>query len=1589
MKNGKFSTKVLVWLLCAVMLVGLTPITVFASAGSDGLFSQSQLSLVTDKQSTLASGVTQDAYTVFDKNGKQVKMFAATIDMSVDTVKLFTSYKDMDNTSYGMSKLTEQVAAFEKKAAAGDEYYHGTVVAGINASYYNMTTGKPSGVFVMNGNDVTGNDKSAYFAVLKDGTVKIGNADEYANDKGNIQEALGIYKMLVFDGKIVLSDADQKNTQKYPRQTIGITEDNKVILLSADGNQEPESAGLTLLEQAQVMLDLGCKWAGHLDGGGSMTYGSKPEGEDSFKIVNKPSDGSERSISNGLIVVSTAVASKTFDHVSYDVETEYATPGTPVAVSVSGVSTTGHAAEIPADITYKVTNGTYENGVLTADSVGDMVLTAVYNGKDCGSVTVHAVIPEKLAFSVATLAAPYGQTANISLIAYYGEFDYDVKFSAHDIEFTLSDSKFGTVDGFDFIATSDTTVTGSGSITATVKGTDVSATVPLTVGKGSVVLFDFEDEDVSKWSGYDGYNAGIKTTITSVTAADGMVHSGKYAMAYNMDFTQLTYYEDYTYSLMCYNWDSIKAHGFTKDKDGVTQRGADEDFVDITGATGIGMWVYIPDEVDVCGLDIRWTIGGKKTASSAYERVNSDMGTFFPYRNTEDTPNWNYNYTLGTDGWYYYYFDLSQYSSWDTLRLQNCRTSNSINKNGKNSELYGDVMQLYINDRAWKDADKQHKSYTSNVTLYIDDITVDYSTVVADREAPVFGAVNYAFAGTPDAKTLSDGITITSDNIDFIAFVSENTKKSNATGLNPNSVRVFVDGNEVIANCENGKITVDAVSFADGVHTITFVASDNAGNTSHTTRTFTVNAGSKADTIKVVAHEPEKEFTLVGSLYYIDLVATDISTVNRVTVSLKVNNVNDWEPEGIIVANGFEFTYIKDVADKGIIHITVTRIGDNADMGEAILASIPVRTWYPHNALGKNSNWLITQKKCVYPMDTQVMTKAGAVEFSDGSVGLFSSSAIQIDSEAMCAYGYIGHNKGNESGTITVTSWHEHTAEALADKAATCTEAGYTGRTFCEVCNSVVDWGTTIPATGHNYEVVDGVLKCTNCDELFNGVWTDGKMYVDGVVIADGWNGDYYYVDGKKVTGIYAVDGVYYDFGEDGKNQGKYTGLVQIDGKWYYSKVGVLTGGWQQIGENWHFFKWNSKEAAQGEYTVQVSSKERVTYQFDEYGMTRGAWHIASDGGLRYYYGPDRYVARNFGYLTLYEIDGKTYNFDGNGNVTYGEIQVLQDAASLRKLVYKFNEDGSVIGRIVTEGIITDSVGDMYYIAADGEIHLGIPGLIEVDGNIYDVKWSGKFAVNEYRDVTEKTSNGLLEPGRYYFGADGRAEVPFTGVKAGEGGNLYYYVNNKILTGKPGLVEVDGAIYDVKWSGKVAVNEYRDVTADRANGLLAEGKYYFGEDGKLAVPFTGVKVGADGNLYYYENDVIVVGKPGLVDVDGAIYDVKWSGKVAVNEHRDVTADRANGLLSAGKYYFGADGKLVVSLTEVKVGADGNLYYYIDGIVSVGVPGLVKVNGDIYDVKWSGKVASNEYRDVTADRSHGLLPDGRYYFGADGKLVSEQ
>ncbi len=82
---------------------------------------------------------------------------------------------------------------------------------------------------------------------------------------------------------------------RHPRTAIGVDAKGDIWMVAVDGRQ-PHSVGATLDEMAKVMSDLGCIQALNLDGGGSTTialYGL---------ILNKPSDGPERKIANGVLI---------------------------------------------------------------------------------------------------------------------------------------------------------------------------------------------------------------------------------------------------------------------------------------------------------------------------------------------------------------------------------------------------------------------------------------------------------------------------------------------------------------------------------------------------------------------------------------------------------------------------------------------------------------------------------------------------------------------------------------------------------------------------------------------------------------------------------------------------------------------------------------------------------------------------------------------------------------------------------------------------------------------------------------------------------------------------------------------------------------------------------------------------------------------------------------------------------------------------------------------------------------------------------------------------------------------------------------
>ena len=89
--------------------------------------------------------------------------------------------------------------------------------------------------------------------------------------------------------------------ERHPRTAIGWNE-RYFYLVTVDGRQPRLSVGMTLEELARYMIGLGCQEAMNLDGGGSATMWLGDG------VVNSPSDGEQRPVANGLILLRKNVA---------------------------------------------------------------------------------------------------------------------------------------------------------------------------------------------------------------------------------------------------------------------------------------------------------------------------------------------------------------------------------------------------------------------------------------------------------------------------------------------------------------------------------------------------------------------------------------------------------------------------------------------------------------------------------------------------------------------------------------------------------------------------------------------------------------------------------------------------------------------------------------------------------------------------------------------------------------------------------------------------------------------------------------------------------------------------------------------------------------------------------------------------------------------------------------------------------------------------------------------------------------------------------------------------------------------------------
>lgn len=448
--------------------------------------------------STLAPGVTQEIKMANTVDDKQIVYYVATADVTRSDLTVMANYKDNDGSVWGMQRVMEQMQAAIKNHT--DEYSdkyiaNFTPVVGVNADFYNMTTGEPSGALVMEGVKYHSASGKTFFAILKDGTPVLGDGSDWTKYEDQVQEAVGGSVWLVKDGKIAQAATSDYYNDRHSRTCVGITKDNKVVLMVLDGRQEPFSAGGSFVELAQIMLDAGCVSALNLDGGGSTTFVSKEEGEDELAVINNPSDGFERSVSSSLMIVSTAKSSTEFSHARVTADYDYLTVGTSVEIEATGVSASGGSADLPMGAYLKVSDesiGTLSKGVFTAKKTGSVDIQVVTSeGTVVGKKTLHVVVPDKLEFTKEYMNAVYGVPTELPIQATYN--GNIVKINENDVWIVSENEAAGTIEGFKFTGNES-----SGIRTVTIGAVlmadqSIVAGIKIDLYNADEAIFDFDD----------------------------------------------------------------------------------------------------------------------------------------------------------------------------------------------------------------------------------------------------------------------------------------------------------------------------------------------------------------------------------------------------------------------------------------------------------------------------------------------------------------------------------------------------------------------------------------------------------------------------------------------------------------------------------------------------------------------------------------------------------------------------------------------------------------------------------------------------------------------------------------------------------------------------------------------------------------------------------------------------------------------------------------------------------------------------------------------------------------------------------------
>ncbi len=215
-------------------------------------------------------------------------------DTSIYVADIVLSSSEYLQTAFAQNAYGRNVTAKTSEIAESV----GAILA-INGDYY----GAQEEGYVLRGGVLYRSDaKSGQtdLVIYEDGSFEIISEDEITAEEllaNGAREILSFGPALIIDGLVAVSEGDEvgKAKSSNPRTAIGIIDELHYVFVVSDGRTD-ESAGLSLLELAEFMQELGVVTAYNLDGGGSSTMYFNGE------VINNPTSSGksikERSVSD-------------------------------------------------------------------------------------------------------------------------------------------------------------------------------------------------------------------------------------------------------------------------------------------------------------------------------------------------------------------------------------------------------------------------------------------------------------------------------------------------------------------------------------------------------------------------------------------------------------------------------------------------------------------------------------------------------------------------------------------------------------------------------------------------------------------------------------------------------------------------------------------------------------------------------------------------------------------------------------------------------------------------------------------------------------------------------------------------------------------------------------------------------------------------------------------------------------------------------------------------------------------------------------------------------------------------------------------